>query len=225
MKTAKKLVEFALSWKGKKASNNSHREIIDVYNSFKPLPRGYKVKYTDAWCATFASAVSIKLGYTNIIPPECSCEKMIEGFKKIGAWVEDENRVPNVGDYCFYDWGDGVSYSKTDNKGWCDHVGIVINVSRETFTVLEGNYNGEVKERVMSINGKYLRGFAVPKYAKEVSKPVSQPASKPSETVVTSEGVEKMAREVIAGKWGNGSERYERISKAIQNRVNEILKG
>lgn len=187
MKTAKMFIEFAKQWKGKKSSDGSHKIIIDTYNSFKPLPRGYKVKYTDAWCATFISAISIRLGFTNIIPPECSCEKMIEKFKALGVFIENENRNVSVGDIVFYDWGDGANYVNTDNKSWCDHVGVVVNVSRETFTVLEGNYNGEVKERTMKVNGKYLRGFAVPKYDKEASQPVSKPSEKPSETVATSE--------------------------------------
>ena len=41
----------------------------------------------------------------------------------------------------------------------------------------------------------------------------------------TSEGVELMAKEVLAGKWGNGEERYKRIRTAIQTRVNELVRG
>ena len=40
-----------------------------------------------------------------------------------------------------------------------------------------------------------------------------------------SEGIELMAKEVLAGKWGNGEERYKRIRTAIQNRVNELCRG
>lgn len=211
MKTAKKFVEFAETWKGKKESDGSHKEIIDVYNSFNPRPRGYKVKYTDAWCATFISAIAIKLGYTDIIPPECSCTKMIEQFKALGVWTENENRIPNVGDIVFYDWQDN---GKGDNKGNPDHVGVVTNVSRETFVVLEGNYSNSVKERVLQINGKYIRGFAVPDYY----------VANVSEVVKGSEGVDIIAKEVVKGLWGNGSERYERINKAIQRKVNEIVR-
>ena len=183
MKTASKFVELAYSWKGRNESDGSHKEIIDVYNSHKPHPRGYKLSYKDAWCAGFVSAVSIKGGFTDIIPPECSCEKMIELFKKLGVFIENENRIPNIGDIAFYDWqDDGIG----DCVGWCDHVGVVTFVSRETFTVIEGNYSDAVKERVIPINGKCLRGFAVPKYDKEVadvSKP-SEEVSKPSECLL-----------------------------------------
>lgn len=214
---ASEVVKKAKSWKGCKESNGTHKQIIDTYNKHTPRARGYKVKYTDAWCATYVSAVSIDLGYEKIIPLECSCEKMIEKFKKIGCFVENENRVPKVGDICFYDWNDN---GKGDNKGSADHVGIVVNVSRETFTVMEGNFDNQVKERVLKINAKYLRGFGVPKYNSEPSETVSEP----SEDFEVTPAIKELAKEIIAGKWGNGSERYERIENATQKCVNEMVK-
>ena len=157
-----KIINQAKAWIGKKESNGTHREIIDVYNNHKPLARGYKVKYTDAWCATFVSAVAIKCGCTDIIPTECGCEQMINQFKKIGAWVENENRTPKPGDIIFYDWSDnGIG----DNKGYSDHVGIVENVSGGKITVIEGNYSDGVGRRVIAVNAKYIRGYGVPKYS------------------------------------------------------------
>ena len=97
-KSADNVVKQAQSWIGRCESNGTHRAIIDLYNGQKTLPRGYRVKYTDEWCATFVSAVAVRLGYTDIIPPECSCQRMIDGFKQIGAWVENENRTPKPGD-------------------------------------------------------------------------------------------------------------------------------
>ncbi len=163
-KYASKVVEQAIAWLGFNEADGTHKKIIDVYNSHKPLARGYAVKYTDAWCATFVSAVAIKLGYTDIIPTECSCTRMIELFKKLGAWVENENRTPNPGDIIFYDWEDsGIG----DNKGGSDHVGIVEKVSGGNITVIEGNYSNSVKRRALAVNGRYIRGYAVPKYDKE----------------------------------------------------------
>lgn len=155
------VIKQAKAWLGKKESDGSHKEIIDIYNSHKPLARGYKVRYTDHWCATFVSAVSIKLGYTDIIPTECSCQRLIELFKKNGTWVENENRTPNVADIIFYDWEDS---GKGDNKGWSDHVGIVEKVANGKITIIEGNYSNQVKRRTISVNGKYIRGYGVPKY-------------------------------------------------------------
>lgn len=170
-KYASEVVKQAQAWLGRKEGSAGHKEIIDLYNSHKPLARGYKVKYTDAWCATFVSAVAIKLGYTSIIPTECGCGKMIELLKNKGSWVENENRTPNPGDIIFYDWEDnGIG----DNKGTPNHVGIVEKVSGGKITVIEGNYDGTdadkidgVERRILSINGRYIRGYGVPKYDAE----------------------------------------------------------
>lgn len=163
MSTANKVLEQAKAWIGKKESDGSHQAIIDVYNAHKPLARGYKVKYTDAWCATFVSAVAIKAGCTDIIPTECSCPRQIELFKQLGTWVESDSRTPNPGDIIYYDWEDS---GKGDNTGTSDHVGIVEKVADGKITVIEGNYSNSVKRRSLAVNGKYIRGYGVPKYAK-----------------------------------------------------------
>ncbi len=210
-KYAKNVVKQAQTWIGRNESNGTHKAIIDTYNAHKPLARGYKVKYTDEWCATFVSAVAIKLGYTSIIPTECSCPKMIELFKKKGAWIENENRTPNPGDVIFYDWQDS---GKGDNKGNSDHVGIVEKVSGGKITVIEGNYSSAVKRRTLKVNGKYIRGYGVPKYDK---------------VTAAGKSITTIAKEVIAGKWGNGADRKKRLEKAgynykeVQKKVNELL--
>lgn len=162
MSERQKIVNMAVSYLGYKESDGSHRKIIDIYNAHKPLARGYKVKYTDAWCATFVSAMAIKCGITDIIPTECGCGKMIELFKKLGAWQESDAHVPQPGDVMFYDWDDS---GKGDTTGDPEHVGIVEKVSGNTITVIEGNYSNSVKRRTMTVNGKYIRGYGVPKYA------------------------------------------------------------
>ena len=179
-KYASKVVSQAKAWLNKKESDGSHKSIIDIYNKHTPLARGYKVTYKDAWCVTFVSAVAIKLGYTSIIPTECGCEQMIELFKKLGSWVENENRTPSPGDIVFYDWQDnGVG----DNVGYSDHVGIVTDVSGNSFTIIEGNYNDSVKERELQKNARYIRGYGVPKYDKEVSKPIMNYTIKKGDTL------------------------------------------
>ena len=166
-KYASKVVAQAKEWLGKKESDGSFKVIIDTYNSHKPLARGYKVKYADEWCATFVSAVAVELGYTDIIPTECGCGHMIELFKKKGCWVENENRTPEAGDIIFYDWQDS---GKGDNKGGSDHVGIVEKVSKDTITAIEGNKGEAVARRTMKVNGKFIRGYGVPKYDAEPKK-------------------------------------------------------
>ena len=161
-----KVVSTAQAWLGKKESDGGHKPIIDLYNSHKPLARGYAVKYTDEWCATFVSAVAIKVGLTDIMPTECSCSKMVELYKKLGRWAEADNYVPSPGDIMMYDWGDtGVG----DNAGNPDHVGIVESVSNLSIRVIEGNKNQAVAYRTMSVNGKYIRGYCIPNYAKKAT--------------------------------------------------------
>lgn len=155
------VVKQAQSWIGCKESDGSHKKIIDVYNSHKPLARGYKVKYTDSWCAAFVSAVSIKCGYTAIIPTECSCPQMIELFKDLGEWVENDAYKPSAGDIILYDWNDSGS---GDNTGTPDHIGIVEKVSGNTITVIEGNKGDAVARRTIQVNGVTIRGYGVPKY-------------------------------------------------------------
>lgn len=215
-----KVVAQAQSWIGKKESDGSHKEIIDVYNSHKPLARGYSVKYTDAWCATFVSAVAIKCGVTDILPTECGCESMIGLFKNLGEWVENDAYIPSPGDVIFYDWQDSGS---GDDTGYADHVGIVEKVTKNTITVIEGNYSDSVKRRKLQVNGQYIRGFGVPKYA-AVKEQISVPAPEKAKTV------DELAKEVIDGKWGNGDARKKSLTEAgydygaIQARVNELVK-
>lgn len=215
-----KIVACARAWLGKKESDGSHKEIIDVYNSHKPLARGYAVKYTDAWCATFVSAVAIKCGVTDILPTECGCGQMIQLFQKLGEWIENDAYVPNPGDVIFYDWQDSDS---GDNTGWPDHVGIVEAVSGSTITVIERNKSDSVSRRTLTVNGKYIRGYGVPKYAEGSD---STPAPEPAPTKT----VDELAKEVINGLWGNGSDRKNRLSAAgydyaaVQAKVNELLK-
>lgn len=155
------IVSEAISHVGVKEGTVLHHKIIDRYNSRKPLPRGYAVKYTDAWCATFISYLAIVMGYTDIIPVECGCPQMITLAKQMGIWVENDAYVPKPGDIVLYDWQDSGS---GDNTGTADHIGIVEKVVGSTETIIEGNYQDSVKRRELAVNGRYIRGYIVPRY-------------------------------------------------------------
>ena len=79
-----KVVKILVSWLGLNEADGSHKKIIDTYNKISPLPAGYKVKYTDAWCAATASAAFHEAGLDQIFPSECSCSRMIEKAQKYG---------------------------------------------------------------------------------------------------------------------------------------------
>jgi len=160
------IVEIMEDWVGLKESNGSFKPIIDLYNSHKPLARGYKVKYTDHWCATTVSAAFIKAGLTDIAPTECSCAKMIELYKNIGRWQEKDSYSPAPGDIIMYDWDDD---GKGDNTGHPEHVGIVSKVLGKTITVIEGNKSESVAKRTMKVDGRYIRGYCLPDYASKAT--------------------------------------------------------
>lgn len=202
----KKFAARAAGYVGVKEGTAQHHAIIDRYNAHKPLARGYAVKYTDAWCATFGSEIAIEAGYTDIIPTECGCEAQIKLWQKMGRWCENDAKVPEPGDYIYYDWDDnGVG----DCKGNSDHVGIVESCDGKTIVVIEGNKNNAVKRRTLQVNGRYIRGYGVPDFAKkatstqEPAKPAApakpeQPAT--GETVYTVQKGDTLSK--IAAKYG-----------------------
>lgn len=173
-----KVAAAARKYLGCKEADGSHRQFIDRYNNQKPLPRNHKMTYTAAWCATFVSAVAIECGLTDIMPTECGCRLMIERYKKLGRWRENENYIPKPGDVIFYDWDDGAAFASTDDTGNPEHVGIVAGVSGGNITVVEGNNADAVKTRNVKINGRYIRGYGLPNYASKATAPA--PAPKPA---------------------------------------------
>lgn len=211
------IVNTATAYLGCKESNGTHRQIIDIYNSHTPRARGYKVTYTDAWCATFVSAMAIKLDHTDIMPTECSCTKMIELYKKIGRWHEGDNYRPQPGDLIMYDWNDT---GRGENTGTPEHVGLVVSVTGDTVKVIEGNYGNAVKYRELKVNGRYIRGYCLPDYASKATAPAPVPNS-----------LTDVARAVIAGEYGNGAARKQKLKAegydpaAVQTEVNRLLQG
>ena len=59
------VVSVAEGWLGANEADGTHREIIDLYNAQDVLAQDYEVKYSDNWCAAFASAVAIQCDLTD----------------------------------------------------------------------------------------------------------------------------------------------------------------
>lgn len=151
MSNAETILNRARAWLGKNEADGSFKEIIDIYNSYTPRPRNYKLKYTDSWCMAFISALFIKAGLTNLCPIECSCGSAIELAKNMGIWEENDDIIPTPGMLIMYDW------DKKD--GWPDHVGIVESVNDNTFIVIEGNKNDAVGRRTVTVGSASIRGY------------------------------------------------------------------
>lgn len=216
-----KVVGIMQGWVGKKESDGSHKSIIDIYNGHKPLARGYTVKYTDAWCATTVSAAAIKAGMTDIIPTECGCNQMITLFKNLGEWQENDAYVPSPGDVIFYDWQDSGA---GDNKGSADHVGIVEKVVGSTITVIEGNKNDSVSRRNLVVNGRYIRGYGLPKYSSKATK--DAPAKNEAPAASGSYGIGDTVRFTGNAQYTSSySGGKKKAAKACNVKITAISKG
>ena len=159
-----KVCATALRYLGCKEADGSHRPIIDLYNRIQPLPGGYRMRYTDPWCAAFVSAVGEECGLSAVLLPECSCDRMIARYQAAGRFEEADDAVPRPGDLIFYDWSDnGVG----DCRGSADHVGLVVAVTGNLLKTVEGNMSDAVGQRSMHINSRFIRGFARPDYASQ----------------------------------------------------------
>ena len=155
----------AKAWLGRKEADGSHREIIDVYNAGR-VPGSYAMKYEDPWCAAFVSAVGMKAGCGDIIIPNVACDPMIGAYEACGGWREEDDFAAQAGDLIFYDWQDSGA---GDNRGSSDHVGLVVDNDGRTLTIIEGNCSDMVKYRTIPVNGKNIRGFAVPDYRRKAA--------------------------------------------------------
>lgn len=109
--------------------------------------------YVDHWCAYFVSLVMKKLGYVGKYIVPNPPKDVIGGAGDIprysdgvyGTWFKKGEKVPQAGDLFFMRYED---YPSKD-KYFCDHVGVVKNVSGDVITTIEGNVDG--------INGKWAR--------------------------------------------------------------------
>ena len=159
-RTAQDYINVFRSWIGFSEANGKHRQIIDLYNSHKPLARNYAVQYNDAWCDTTVSAAAIKAGMVDLIGTECGCEEHVKIFKNKGIWIEDGTITPKPGYIVLYNWDTGSQ----PNDGYSDHIGVVESVSNGQITVIEGNKDDAVGRRTIPVGWGYIRGYAAPKY-------------------------------------------------------------
>lgn len=213
--TADAFISVLESWIGFSEANGKHKQIVDIYNAHKPLALGYVVKYTDSWCDVTISAAAIKSNNVDIIGTECGCERHIQIFKDKGIWIEDGTITPIRGDIILYNWDD----STQPNDGFADHIGAVVSVSGNQIKVIEGNKNDAVSYRYIAVGNGNIRGYARPKYTN----------SSTSTTPSTGKSVEEVAKEVLAGQWGNGDDRKSRLEAAgynyqqVQAKVNDLV--
>lgn len=131
--------------------------IEQLGNDYTTYCKDMGYNYRIEWCACFISWLAEKLGITDIIPVDMSCNSQISKFKALGVWHTDRNF--QSGDIIYYDW---------DISGDADHVGIIEKVAGNTLTVIEGNNgnypNDRVRRREINSGSSLIFGYARPKY-------------------------------------------------------------
>lgn len=191
------IVNVAKQYLGIKEGSKEHYHLVDTYNTLKPLPRGYKVKYSDSWCAVFVTVCCMEAGDTYPLCAECGAEEMRKLIMHATPSLL-KNYLPKENDIIFFDW---------DGNGWANHVEIVEKAQNNLIMSIGGNVENSVKRRITMLDDKHILGYGSLRMSEIYYNPT----------------LDEIARDVIAGKYGNGETRKENIYRLVQNRVNERL--
>jgi len=209
-----------------KAANAGSANYTKYARDFdQKYPKWYNGKKNGfAWCDMFVDWCFLTaFGYEKALALLCQPERSTgagctysAGFYKAKGRFYTSN--PKPGDQIFF----GTSLSN------CSHTGIVEKVDGSKVYTIEGNTSDQVARRSYSLKDGKIVGYGRPKYDAEDTTP--ETPTTPT-TPATQKTVDELAKEVIAGKWGNGDERKQHLTAAgydyaaVQKRVNEILKG
>lgn len=141
-----------------------------------------------------------------VIGRECGVQRFAQIFKNKSLWIG--RTKPQAGDIVIFDWR---------KDGWDDHIGFVEKIDGNTITTIEGNTSRRVARRNYLYNDWRIAGYARPKYPSGKANPQKRLST------------DAFAREVIAGKWGNGEARKARLTEAgfdpsaVQENVNRLF--
>lgn len=155
-----RILRAAASLVGVRGGSAAHHQLVNDYNSVRPLPVGYAVKNSDDWCDIFVTTVFQREGLSGLIGRECGVERHIQIFKRLGIWNEDGTTTPKAGDIITFNW----DQNSQPNNGFADHIGIVESVSNGIIHTIEGNSNNQVRRNTYRIGHGNIRGFATPRY-------------------------------------------------------------
>lgn len=188
---------------------------------------------TDSACNVLANCVGYACGRFNEIigsmkypSLNCNAENFIERAKSLGLTISP---VPTLGGIMV--WEKGATLSGSDGAG---HVAIVerIDSANQIYTSESGYGSSAFWNSIRTnSNGRWglgsgysFRGCIVnPAIGNVTASQPSQPASN-----IANKSTDELAREVIAGKYGNGDARKNALGSRyseVQRRVNEILAG
>lgn len=185
---------------------------------------------TDSQCNVLANCVGYACGRFNEIigamkypSLNCNAENFIERAKN--TYGLEISSVPTLGGIMVWQKG---TLSGKDGAG---HVAVVEKIiDSNTIYTSESGYGGSAfwNSTRRNTNGRWglgsaytFRGCIVNPAIGKVVAPTPTPSAKKS--------VDEVAKEVIRGEWGNGDERYNRLTNAgynyneVQAKVNELL--
>lgn len=185
---------------------------------------------TDSQCNVLSNCVGYACGRFNEIigamkypSLNCNAENFIERAKN--TYGLEISSVPTLGGIMVWQKG---TLSGNDGAG---HVAVVEKIiDSNTIYTSESGYGGSAfwNSTRRNTNGRWglgsaytFRGCIVNPAIGKVVAPTPTPSAKKS--------VDEVAKEVIRGEWGNGDERYNRLTNAgynyneVQTKVNELL--
>lgn len=185
---------------------------------------------TDSQCNVLSNCVGYACGRFNEIigamkypSLNCNAENFIERAKN--TYGLEISSVPTLGGIMVWQKG---TLSGNDGAG---HVAVVEKIiDSNTIYTSESGYGGSAfwNSTRRNTNGRWglgsaytFRGCIVNPAIGKVVAPTPTPSAKKS--------VDEVAKEVICGEWGNGDERYNRLTNAgynyneVQAKVNELL--
>lgn len=134
------ILEYAVGAIGIKEGTPQHHALVDMYNTVRPYPRGYKLEYNDKWCAAFITVCADRAGLKHF-PRECGADEMRKKFNNTEYY---HTTTPSIGDIIWY------TYS---------HVGIIYNILPTHYVTIEGNANDQVLVQHHPIGASYIKSF------------------------------------------------------------------
>lgn len=218
-----RVINFALAEVGYKETPknitkySAYFEGTDFYNGSKGNGKTWGAEWCDIFVDyCFCNVFGMDTARTMLYQPKKSCGagcKFSAGYYKSNKAFYNK---PKPGDQIFFIVGSGIN-----------HTGIVTKVTATRVYTVEGNSNNAVQTHAYALDNKKIAGYGRPRYGTAASVP-----NKPSNTV-TPALIDRLARETIRGKYGNGNARktalnalgYGDIYNAVQKRVNAILLG
>ena len=185
---------------------------------------------TDSQCNVLSNCVGYACGRFNEIigamkypSLNCNAENFIERAKN--TYGLEISSVPTLGGIMVWQKG---TLSGNDGAG---HVAVVEKIiDSNTIYTSESGYGGSAfwNSTRRNTNGRWGLGSAYT-FRGCIVNPAIGKVVAPTPTPSAKKNVDEVAKEVIRGEWGNGDERYNRLTNAgynyneVQAKVNELL--